>query len=204
MHNFGDLLTPQKHSELGVPRNNTIYPPNQPKTQNDITLLLLQQNRKVHPILGDGNCFFRSLSYSIFHTQQHHLQVRKEIVEFISDHVHLFEALVISDDRTYTLLDHLASVRKPGVWASQVEIQAAVDLYGAPIYLFTPNVSSSGYQWYRFNKRTLAVPKMSFTHIELAHRAGNHFDCILDATTTRPCAVPPLLPGEQAYHSHVL
>ena len=58
-----------------------------------------------------------------------HVQARKElgkeIVEFISDHVHLFQSLVISDERTYTLVDHLKSVRKLAVWASEVEIQAA-------------------------------------------------------------------------------
>ena len=39
----------------------------------------------------------------------------------------------------------LGCVRKPMVWASQVEIQAAVDLCGVPIYLFTPNTSGPGY-----------------------------------------------------------
>ena len=30
-------------------------------------------------------------------------------------------------------------------------------------------------------------------HIELAHQSSVHFDCIVDATTMRPCTVPPRL-----------
>ena len=33
--------------------------------------------------------------------------MRNEIVEVVSDHVDLFQSLAISDDRNYTLLNHL-------------------------------------------------------------------------------------------------
>ena len=97
------------------------------------------------------------------------------------------------ENENYTLVDHLESVRKPMVWASQVEIQAAVDLYGVPIYLFTPNTSGPGYHWQCYSKRTFAVPELRHHHIELAHQSSVHFDCIVDATIMRPCTVPPRL-----------
>ena len=89
--------------------------------------------------------------------------------------------------------DHLESVRKPIFWASQVEIQAAVYLYGVPIYLFTPNASGPGYHWQCYSKRTFAVPELRHHHIELAHQSSVHFDCIVDATIMRSCTVPPRL-----------
>ena len=165
----------------------------QPKKQCHITHLLLQQNRKIRPILGDDNRFFRSISFYLFNTQKEHLQVRKETVEFISDNTHLFHFLVINGNENYTLVDHLESVRKLMVWASQVEIQAAVDLYGVPICLFTPNTSGPGYHWQCYSKRTFAVPELRHHHIELAHQSSVHFDCIVDATTMQPCTVPPRL-----------
>ena len=128
--------------------------------------------------------------FILFGTQQHHLRVRKEIINFVSENVHLFEALVISDHTSYTLLDQLESMKHPMVWATQVETQAAVDLYGIPVYLFTPNLSGSRYQWYHYNKRTLAVPHIQYHHLELAHCHGNHFDCIVDAATV--CQVQSL------------
>ena len=196
-----DLLTSPNYVKLGDFPDKPIPPevlellqsPVQPKKQCDITHLLLQQNRKIQPILGDGNCFFRSISFYLFNTQKEHLQVRKEIVEFISDNTHLFHFLVINENENYTLVRHLESVRKPMVWASQVEIQAAVDLYGVPIYLFTPNTSGPGYHWQCYSKRTFAVPELRHHHIELAHQSSVHFDCIVDATTMRPCTVPPRL-----------
>ena len=149
---------------------------------------------------------FCALSLFLFRTQQHHLRVRKEIVNFVSENVHLFETLVISDHTSYTLLDHLESMKHPMVWATQVEIQAAVDLYGIPVYLFTPNLSGSGYQWYHYNKRTLAVPHVQHHHLELAHchMHGNHFDCIVNTATMMPSTVAPKLAEEQAHHPKVL
>ena len=177
---------------------------NKASKESDITSLLLQQNRKIQPVKGDGNCFFRALSVYLFGNQQQHLQVRREIVKFVSENLRLFEALVISDDNSYTLLDHIKSMKNPMVWVTQVEIQAAVDLYAIPIYLFTPNPSGSGYQWYHYNKRTLAVPRVQHHHFELAHRSGNHFDCIVDTATMRPSTVAPKLAGEQAHQPEVL
>lgn len=198
-------LKPQKQEQ---PTNSLGKAPasqsNRTNKQSDIASLLLEQNRKIRPIVGDGNCFFRALSFYRFGNQEQHLQVRTEIVKFISENHHLFEALVISDDNSYTLIDHLGSMKNPMVWATQVEIQAAADLYATPIYLFTPNPTGSGYQWYHYNKRTPATPQVQHHHFELAHCSGNHFDCIVDAATMRPSTVPPKLAGEQAHHPQVL
>lgn len=176
----------------------------QHKKECDISHLLLQENRKIIPITGDGNCFFRSLSYFLFNTQEEHLQVRNEVAEFITNNTNLFHSLVISEDKNYTLMDHIKNMKKPMVWASQIEIQAAADLYGVPVYLFTPKPSGIGYHWYCYNKRTLAVPQLKHSHIELAHKSGVHFHCIVDATSLRPCTVPPLLSGKHTYHQDIL
>ena len=48
--------------------NKPFSPQRHPIQQPDIIHLLLQQNRKIVPILGDGNSFFRSLSSSTLST----------------------------------------------------------------------------------------------------------------------------------------
>lgn len=196
--------TPLQHSQLRDIPSKRFPPQTHPLQQPDINHLLLQQNRKTVTILGDGNCFFRSLSFLLFNSEHNHPQVRSEIVQFITDHAHLFHSLLITNDRNYTLQDHLQSMKNPAVWATQLEIQAAVDLYGVPLYLFTPVLSGRGYQWYHYSKRTFAVPQIEYDHIELAHRSGNHFDCIVDADTLKPSTVPPLLQGTQDSYPHVL
>ena len=119
-------------------------------------------------------------------------------MQLISENQHLFQA------NSYILTDHLGSMKNPMVWATQVVIQAAADLYATPIYLFTPNPTGSGNQWYHYNKRILAIPHVQHHHFELAHCSGNHVDCIVDAATMMPSIVPLRLAGEQAYHSQVL
>ena len=77
-----------KHLELRAPCNNQLISlRTQHKAHHDISLLRFQQNCKLR-LLTDGNCYFRFLScyMYLFQPQQHHLHVRKEIMEFISDH----------------------------------------------------------------------------------------------------------------------
>ena len=66
-------------------------------------------------ILGDGNCLFRCLSYSIFSSQEYHYIIRLVIVEFIVDNWDNFKDFVcgegiydkiISNDVEY--YDHLS------------------------------------------------------------------------------------------------
>ena len=45
--------------------------------------LLALQNQKVKPILGDGNCFFRSIAEIIYNSQEKHAKVRNEIVSYM-------------------------------------------------------------------------------------------------------------------------
>ena len=38
-------------------------------------------NKQTHPIGGDGNCMFRSVSYVMTGSQEHHLEVRAKTLE---------------------------------------------------------------------------------------------------------------------------
>ena len=112
---------------------------------------------------------------------------------------------MISDNRNYTLLNHMECTQRPSIWVSMVEIQASVLLYGIPMYLLTKTVSSTGYNGTSYySKRTLAVLLVEQNHIELVHLSGNDFDCTVDGTTMQPCVVPPGPAGEEGWHQHVL
>ena len=194
----------------GFPVNNGMETKKTPEPENkqhcSINKLLHEQNRTIHPITGDGNCFFHSISYGLFHTEMEHLQVREQIANYISNNPHLFQPLLITDNPNYTLDDHVANIRKPTVWATQIELQAATDVYGIPLYLFTPKLSGSGYHWYCYKSRTPTMPKKKCTlhHFELAHKSGVHFDCIVDAATTKPSNVTPNLNKELIYHPTII
>ena len=82
----------------------------------------------VKPIVGDGNCFFRALSDIIYSSQGHHNLVRTGA--YSTEPYSICSA-------SYSIDEHLATIRLPGKWATQVEIQAASELYGTPLYLYT-------------------------------------------------------------------
>ena len=52
------------------------------KTYIPVSRLLARLGRKLHPILGDGNCFFRALSYIMYGTEDRHTSVRASLVLF--------------------------------------------------------------------------------------------------------------------------
>ena len=97
-----------------------------PAPPQNITTLLQKQNRKLKRVLGDGNCFFRALSLFLYDTQENHQKVQDDIVAFIANHQTLFSCLLIDPDGNETMEDHLQKMKKPMVWATQMEIQAAV------------------------------------------------------------------------------
>ena len=191
----------QRNAMTDMPCPPALLQPHQKKSstlsiQQDISGLLFQQHRKIKHIIGDGNCFFRALSYFLYGTQDHHLKVRNDIVQFISNHRTHFSALVINPQGEETIEHHIQNMKKPTFWASQVEIQAAADLYGVPLYIYTQTPDKTTYYWLHYTQRMQCPSFIKHRHLELAHPASRHFDCIVDTTTSQPCLIPPRLSGK--------
>ena len=94
--------------------------------------LLARQKRTVKSICGDGNCFSRSIAQYVYNTQEEHARVRKEIVDHTERYTSQFVPLASTAKE-----QHIAKMRIPGEWATQVEIQAAAVAYGVPLYIYT-------------------------------------------------------------------
>ena len=69
------------------------------------------------------------------------------------------------------------------VWATQMELQAAVELYAVPLYLYTHTPDKKSYHWLCYTQWMRSATYIKHDHIELAHPGSIHFDCIIDATT---------------------
>ena len=191
LYNLGTTLLPHNHLQSSIPVSSN--------SSQDISTLLSRQNRKLKQVFGDGNCFFRALAVILYNDQNLHLKVRSDIVNFISGNKQLFEPLVIDPSGRETIDLHIQTMKKPMVWATQVELQAAVELYGVPLYLFTETPDKKSYQWLCYSKWTKSSKSVPHTHIELAHPGSVHFDCIVDATTNQTSTNPPQLSGNNAF-----
>jgi len=193
LSNFPDTPLPPvllKHCKQSVPEKST---PSLSKTD-----LLSRQNRKVISILGDGNCFYRALSMIIYGSQEEHERVRGVIAENIEQNPENFVALL---PPRRTVQQHIGLMKNSRIWATQVEIQTAVEVCRVP-YLQTPTRNT--YHWLCYTPRTQAAPTIPQTHLELAHPLSVHFDAITDATTNKPSTVPPQLTGKTDVHPGVL
>ena len=166
----------------------------------DIAHILSSTGRKVKKMLPDGNCLFRSLSFCLHHSQDRHLEIRKILVQFIERNGDNYKHLLFGR----TLSEHLESMKKPFVWGTQLELQAAADYYKMCIYLLTKREQEERYHWHRYTPRTSAVAADNLRHIELAHPRSVHFDPILDAATLQSPKSIPQLGGATEYYEDVL
>ena len=74
---------------------------------------------------GDGNCFYRAISYQLFGTQEEDYLVRSIISQVENLNKTIFSNYLISGINKPTMEEHINDVRLSGVWATQVEVLAA-------------------------------------------------------------------------------
>jgi len=91
--------------------------------------------REVVPIVRDGNCFYRSISFELLGTQNDHTAVRNSVVELISCNKEVFTAYFIPEVADTTIETHLEAMSKPSTWATQLEVKGTATLFQMPILL---------------------------------------------------------------------
>ena len=81
---------------------------------NSLTIFLQSGRRKVHRVLGDGNCMFRSISHQLFATPNKHFEVCSLLVRFESKNSHIFSPLLTEINAPD--IRHIAQMLQSGVW----------------------------------------------------------------------------------------
>ena len=106
--------------------------------------------------------------------------------------------LLIGND---IIKQHIAKMRVPGEWATQVELQAATEVYCRALYLYTLTPAKDAYQWHCYMPKTRSPIQ---GHIELAHPSGVHFEVVVDSATNTASETPPQLTGKTVVHPGTL
>ncbi|XP_033725385.1 uncharacterized protein LOC117315345 [Pecten maximus] len=127
-------------------------------------------------ILGDGNCFFRALSFAVSDEESHHKLLRNAVV----NHVMKLEDKFRSHLRPgfKSIPEYLSKSRMilDGTWATEVEILAAADLLRTNIYIYDAAVSS----WQLFSAKQIDKnSKIEQEAIYLSHLHQTHYDVVL-------------------------
>lgn len=86
----------------------------------------------------DGNCVFRAVALLLFEDQAKHMQVRHDIVNQLVDQREKYEKNIsYSKGGIETFDAYTQNMRLESVWGDHVELQAAADLYGVDINVYT-------------------------------------------------------------------
>ena len=169
--------------------------------------ILHQYNRKIHRVAPDGNCLFRALAHQAFGDQMYHAQMRKALVKLISDNMEKYKALYMGRRKLFS--EHVNCMFKDGMWGTQLEIQAAADYLGLPIYELMYCSATNSHKWIAFKPRHVLAeemvpqPHFPFTvdHIELLHNKY-HYDSIISGKECK-LQTPSLNPVEDTQIMHI-
>ena len=94
--------------------------------------------------IGDGDFFFRTLSYFLTGAQKEHQRLRALLCQFMCENIEQFNAIANQKDYAIT-----SKVSQLGEYATEVEIFAAATFLGIPIWIFSPYGDSHRWQCQR-------------------------------------------------------
>ena len=90
---------------------------------------------KVFVIRGDGNCYFRALSFILTGTEIYHIQIRQAIFDFIEIH---YDNLNIFLDQFVDGGHYLRKkkMRENGTWGTELEIIATATIAKRDVIMY--------------------------------------------------------------------
>ena len=129
---------------------------------------------EVKPIGGDGNCFFRTISYLLLGVEDKHDIIRASIVEYIMDPEILVELrsyipqeFITGEEYVKTKQKHLSTT-----WATEVELFACAQLSGKDVVCYF------GKQWLRY-PASGNEKKPTRNAFFIANCYGQHFTAVV-------------------------
>ena len=135
----------------------------------------LSNPTKIVPIIGDGNCLFRSFSYVITGRQTYHNLLRQKIV----DHMQTIEN-VLQPHIKSSVVDYLArsQMRSNGIWGTDVDILTATCLLNTDIYVYAKYGRT--FKWSRFSPTMLnQSPSEIQASVYVQNTSGIHYDVVV-------------------------
>ena len=131
----------------------------------------------LHRVLGDGNCFFRCLSFLLTQSEDYHQTMRLLTINAIR------QSFLPSSQ---SVRDYIAHTRMsiPNTWSTEVEILAAATLLQTDIYTYA--LHGDQWTWLRFPNGGNLRSRVDLSHraIYLVNTNSNHYDVVLDVCKT--------------------
>lgn len=124
-------------------------------------------------IIGDGNCFFRAISYSLTDTENYYKEVSGAICQHLLENKEDFVTFLRSND--VSIESHVSAMMQDGNWATELEILSLAHMLSVDIFTYSES------RWIKFSGQNVCSSMHSKAGgLYLDHRYGNHYDVVLD------------------------
>jgi len=146
---------------------------------------MLNRGLELKTIEKDGNCVFRSIGLLLFEDQAKHVQVRHDIVnQLIAQPEKYGKNISFSKGSIETFDAYTQNMRSEGVWGDHVELQAAADMYGVDINIFTVGTGVE-----RPNMIVECTGEIEYLPISLWFEDDNHYHAFTESVATEELTV---------------
>ena len=132
----------------------------------------LTKPKRTHKTDGDGNCYFRAMSFILTGTEDYHVQLRDSVV----GHMAVIDGK-LKDYLNQNVNDYVATsgMCNDGVWATDAEITATANLLGVDITIYGKYGKEMRWLTYPASFSLSSTTPQAFY---LEH-TGNHFNGVL-------------------------
>ena len=132
----------------------------------------LPEPKRSYCTKGDGNCYFRAISYVLSGTEDNYALMRKHVVTHMRSVKKEIEGLLNQDVGEYL---NQSQMQENGTWATETEILATANLLNCDIHIYTEIQGKNVCKWFKY--------AASFRNENLCNRnggiylknVGNHF-----------------------------
>ncbi|XP_056598318.1 uncharacterized protein LOC130416992 [Triplophysa dalaica] len=130
-------------------------------------------------IVGDGNCFFRAVTYAVSQDETEHRRMRRAVVTHILQNESNYTQYLREGHSS--VADYISTSRMKylGVWATELEIQATSDLIGVDIFTYSDN------KWLKYSSSNVSSKRhvCQSNGIYLKHVNSCHYEVVLCVKT---------------------
>ena len=127
---------------------------------------------------GDGNCFFRTVSFLLYGNPDEHYRIRGAVCQYMKLHKELFRHYVDYDDANPDFNAYIETMRADGTYADELEIRAVTEIYDLPVEIWALD-AKQGAKLVGDIKARPAQPRGERV-LRLAYMFNNHYDALVE------------------------
>ena len=131
-----------------------------------------------HPVKADGNCFWRAVSYQLFHTETQNATIRTSVVSHMKDNKSKYERYI--DENFESHMEKMEnSIGGSEIWATEAEIKATAHYLG--INISVNQITGDSEVWQNFE-----CSQTTDIDIHLYH-CHQHFEPMIHTQKSSDC-----------------